>query len=168
MDSLVRLYDLLPVEPHLKKLKEEGVTVRVARAYEKTPIVTWVKSSFGTGWADECSVAFSNHPISCFIATEKGTMVGFACYESTCKNFFGPIGVAEYARGRGIGKALLLACLHAMAASGYAYAIIGSGSGAGKFYAETVGAIEIKGSSPGIYRDRLKEGENGQEELSSS
>jgi hypothetical protein len=43
-----------------------------------------------------------------------------------------------------------------MAASGYAYAIIGGGDGAGRFYADSVGAIEIEGSSPGIYRDRLK------------
>lgn len=160
MDRLVRLYDLPPAEPHLKKLEKERVTIRAAMAYEKTQIVTWVRDTFSTGWADECSVAFSNHPVSCFIATEKGAIIGFACYESTCRNFFGPIGVAEHVRGRGIGKALLLSCLHAMAASGYAYAIIGGGDGAQKFYAETVGAIEIEGSSPGIYRDRLKDKES--------
>jgi GNAT superfamily N-acetyltransferase len=160
MDRLVRLYDLPPVEPDLNKLEKEGVTVRVAMAYEKTQIVRWVRDTFSTGWGDECSVAFSNHPVSCFIATEKGAIVGFATYESTCRNFFGPIGVAEHVRGRGIGKALLLSCLHSMAASGYAYAIIGGGDGVRKFYAETVGAIEIEGSSPGIYRDQLKEKES--------
>lgn len=160
MDRLVKLYDLPPAEPHLKTLLKKGVTVRAARAYEKTQTVAWVLDKFRAGWADQCSVAFSNHPVSCFIATEKGAIVGFACYESTCKNFFGPIGIAEHARGRGIGKALLLSCLHAMAASGYAYAIIGGGDGARKFYAETVGAIEIEGSSPGIYRDRLKDKES--------
>lgn len=157
MDRLVKLYDLPRAEPHLKKLEKEGVTVRVAMAYEKTQIVTWVRDTFSAGWGDECSVAFSNHPISCFIATEKGVIVGFACYESTCRNFFGPIGVAKHGRGRGIGKALLLSCLYAMAASGYAYAIVGGGDGAREFYAETVGAIEIEGTSPGIYRDQLKD-----------
>ena len=161
MDRVVRLYDLPPAGSHIKKLEKQGVTVRAAMAYEKTQIVTWVGDKFSTGWADECCVAFNHHPISCFIATEKGAIVGFACYESTCKNFFGPIGVAEHARGRGIGKALLLSCLHAMAASGYAYAIIGGGDGAREFYAETVGAIEIEGSSPGIYRDRLKDKAHG-------
>jgi hypothetical protein len=42
-----------------------------------------------------------------------------------------------------------------MSAVGYAYAIVG-GAGESRFYAETVGAIEIPGSTPGIYRDRLK------------
>ena len=161
MDKVVRLYDLPPAGSHIKKLEKQGVTVRAAMAYEKTQIVTWVGDKFSTGWADECCVAFNHHPISCFIATEKGAIVGFACYESTCKNFFGPIGVAEHARGRGIGKALLLSCLHAMAAMGYAYAIIGGCDGAREFYAETVGAIEIEGSSPGIYRDRLKDKAHG-------
>jgi len=49
---------------------------------------------------------------------------------------------------------LLLSCLHSMAENGYAYAIIG---GSGDFYAKTVGATKIEGSSPGIYRDRLKD-----------
>ncbi|MEN8210560.1 MAG: GNAT family N-acetyltransferase [Thermodesulfobacteriota bacterium] len=160
MDRLVRLYDLPPAEPHLKNLLKKGVTVRTAMAYEKAQTVEWVRNEFSEGWADESSVAFSNHPVSCFIATEKGAIIGFACYESTCRNFFGPIGVAEHVRGHGIGRALLLSCLHAMAASGYAYAIIGGGDGARKFYAETVGAIEIEGSSPGIYRDRLKNKKN--------
>ena len=162
MDRVVRLYDLPPVGSHLEKLEKRGVIVRVARAYEKTQVVTWVGDQFSAGWADECCIAFSHHPISCFIATEKGAILGFACYETTCKNFFGPIGVAKHARRRGIGNALLLSCLHAMAASGYAYAIIGGGHGARAFYAETVGAAEIEGSSPGIYRDRLKDKVHGQ------
>jgi predicted N-acetyltransferase YhbS len=62
--------------------------------------------------------------------------------------------VDEARRGQGIGKALFLSCLHAMAANGYAYAIIGS-AGPADFYAKTVGAVEIEGSSPGIYPDRL-------------
>ena len=160
MDRLVRLYDLPPAESHLKILLKKGVIVRTAMAYEKTQTVAWVRDKFSAGWADEASVAFSNHPVSCFIATEKDEIIGFACYESTCRNFFGPIGVAEHIRGHGIGKALLLSCLHAMAASGYAYAIIGGGDGARKFYAETVGAIEIEGSSPGIYPGRLKDKES--------
>jgi ribosomal protein S18 acetylase RimI-like enzyme len=130
--------------------------VRAARAYEKHQVLAWVGRTFGSGWASECDVAFSNHPISCFLAIEHHTIVGFACYESTWKNFFGPLGVAANARRRGIGTALLLVCLHAMAAHGYAYAIIG-GAGTLTFYTKTVGAIPIKGSEPGVYRDRLQE-----------
>ena len=161
MDRLVRLYDLPGVTACLDTLARQGISVRTARAYEKTPVVSWVRACFNQCWADECAVAFSNHPVSCFIATGKQTIIGFACYESTCKNFFGPIGVAATARRRGIGRALLLSCLHAMAVSGYAYAVIGGGDHASQFYARTVDAIEIKGSDPGIYRDRLVNREHG-------
>jgi ribosomal protein S18 acetylase RimI-like enzyme len=65
------------------------------------------------------------------------------------------VGVDSAARGSGIGTTLLLACLHAMAAAGYAYAIIGAAHDVA-FYRKAVGAVEIAGSSPGIYRDRLK------------
>ncbi len=156
-DMLVRLYDLPALEPCVAPLREEGVVIRHARAYEKDRVVAWVREMFSPNWASECEVAFGNHPVSCYVATENGEIVGFACYESTCKNFFGPTGVIIPARGRGIGRALLLACLHAMWMDGYAYAIIG-GVGPKEFYAKAVGAIEIPDSTPGIYVDMLKEG----------
>ena len=153
-DMLVKLYDLPEVAPLIQRLKEQGVVVRAAMAYEKQAVIEWVRGAFSPGWASECDVAFSNHPVSCLIATERGRIVGFACYHCTCKDFFGPTGVAETKRGLGIGKALFLGCLHAMAADGYAYAIIG-GAGPGEFYAKAAGATTIEGSAPGIYRDGL-------------
>ena len=153
-DMLVKLYDLPEVDSLLSQLAAQGVVVRRAMAYEKRKVVTWVGRLFGEGWESECDVAFSNHPVSCLIATAAGDLAGFACYDSTCKDFFGPTGVDEARRGQGIGKALFLTCLHAMAANGYAYAIIGS-AGPADFYAKVAGAVEIAGSSPGIYRDRL-------------
>lgn len=154
-DLLVKLYELPDSRPIIVGLQKEGVNIRKAIAYEKRRVVDWVEDSFGRGWASECDVAFGNSPVSCFIATENKKIIGFACYESTAKNFFGPMGVEEQARNRGIGKALLLSCLQAMYASGYAYAIVGGADDLG-FYEKTIGAIEIPGSSPGIYRDRLK------------
>jgi hypothetical protein len=124
-------------------------------AYEKDQVVNWVLNHFGSGWASECDVAFSNHPVSCYLGTREGVILGFGCYDSTCKNFFGPAGIAETARGLGIGKAILISCLHAMYLQGFAYAIIG-GVGPADFYARAAGAVEIPGSTPGIYRDPLK------------
>lgn len=71
--------------------------------------------------------------------------MGFACYDATAPNFFGPTGVDEAARGRGIGYGLLLSVLYAQKAQGYAYAIIG-GVGPAEFYEKTVGAVIIPGS----------------------
>jgi GNAT superfamily N-acetyltransferase len=154
-DLLVKLYELPDTRPQIDALRSEGVNIRKAMVYEKLHVVRWVTETFGAGWASECDVAFSNHPATCFIATGNNKIGGFACYDSTAKNFFGPMGVAEQARNRGVGSALLLSCLHAMASDGYAYAIIG-GTDNVEFYSKAAGAVEIPGSSPGIYRDRLK------------
>ena len=154
-DMLVKLYNLPEVESLIKKINDRKIEIRTAMAYEKFDVVEWVRNSFGRKWASECDVAFSNNPISCFIAVEGGTIIGFACYDSTCKDFFGPMGVSRMKRGIGIGKALLLSCLHTMASNGYAYAIIGA-MGPSVFYTEAVDAVIIEGSSPGIYRDPLK------------
>jgi predicted N-acetyltransferase YhbS len=149
-DMLVKLYDLPKVEPLLERLQARGIAVRHARPNEKQGVLRWVSEMFGAQWAGECDVAFGRQPVSCRIAEHEGKIVGFACYEAACRDFFGPMGVAEPYRRRGIGAALLLSCLHAMAGLGYAYAIIG-GVGPAEFYGKVAGAREIEGSSPGIY-----------------
>ncbi len=155
-DYLVKLYALPPLEPALKRIEVNGFELRRALAPEKSIVVDWVRTVFAPNWGDECDVSFSGRPVSCFLVTRDGTLVGFACYDATCKAFFGPTGVVEEVRGKGLGVALLLSALHAMRHEGYAYAIIGAGGGAEEFYRKTVGAIPIEGSSPGIYRGMLK------------
>lgn len=154
-DMLVKLYTLPDVQPLIAALRAAGVTIRRAIAPEKHVVVDWVREQWGLPWASECEVAFTNHPASCFVAVENQRLVGFACYDATCKNFFGPTGVDPALRGRKIGQALLLASLHAMAADGYAYAIIG-GVGPAEFYAKTAGAVLIEDSTPSIYGGMLR------------
>ncbi|MGE5257917.1 MAG: GNAT family N-acetyltransferase [Hyphomicrobiales bacterium] len=113
-------------------------------------LLDWVRRNFTETWASECEAAFATMQPSCFIGVQDNALAGFACYDCTRKNFFGPTGVVETARGKGVGLALLLACLHAMRDDGYAYAIIG-GVGPTEYYAKAVGATLIEGSSPGIY-----------------
>lgn len=153
-DMLVRLYDIPDHSQDLKIAKAKGIEIRRALSIEKHVVVQWVREKFKSPWASECEIAFSNKPISCFIALENNKIVGFACYEVTCKNFFGPVGVDESVRGKGVGKLLLLSCLHTMREQGYAYAIIG-GVGPVDFYAKTVGAVVIEGSNPGIFRGMI-------------
>lgn len=155
-DMLVKLYTLPPLEPVLAQQTEAGVEIRRAIAAEKNVVVNWVARTLYPEWVSECEVAFSRQPVACYVAIEEEQLVGFACHDATYRNFFGPTGVSETHRGRGIGQALLLACLHVMAAQGYGYAIIG-GVGPTEFYTKVVGAIEIEDSAPGIYRGMLKE-----------
>ena len=128
--------------------------MRRAAAAERSAVVGWARAHGSPGWADECEVAFARLPLACFVAVENGALVGFACYEATCRDFFGPELVHPDRRGRGVGRALLLAALHAMRAEGYAYAIIGWASSL-EFYRRAVGAVVIDGSEPGIYPAKL-------------
>lgn len=155
-DMLVKLYALPEIGPDLAALAAQGVTIVRALAPDKHRIVDWMREVFEPGWAAECDVALSRQPVSCFIAVHEKQPVGFACYDATSKGFFGPTGVVEAMRGRGIGRALLLAALHAMKEEGYAYAVIGGVSDAAPFYAKTVGATVIEGSAPGIYGRMIK------------
>jgi GNAT superfamily N-acetyltransferase len=152
-DMLVRLYDLPKLEPALELASRQGVTIRAALTLEKPRVVDWVQSNFPV-WVAEVDAAFARLPISCFIATRDRQILGFACYDATCRNFFGPSGVLENERRRGLGRALLLAALHAQREQGYAYSIIG-GVGPAEFYAKAVGAVLIEGSSPGVYAGGL-------------
>jgi GNAT superfamily N-acetyltransferase len=154
-DMLVRLYDLPDRQPVDRRLAEQSIIVRRAMAYEKHAVLRWVETHFGEGWTSECEVAFGGQPITCMIATRGGHLAGFGCYDATCRGFFGPAGVAEELRGKGVGSGILLACLEAMREAGYAYAIIG-GVGPKEFYERVAGATEIAGSTPGVYRDVLR------------
>lgn len=152
-DMLVRLYNLPPAEV----FQRDDLRIRRALAPEKHFILQWISVHFSDYWVSECDVAISRQPVSCFIATDADKLVGFACYDTTRRGFFGPTGVAEAARGQGLGKALLLACLHDMWAQGYGYAVIGS-VGPAEFYARTVGATVIEDSTPGVYAGLLRDG----------
>lgn len=154
-DLLVPLYKLPRVDLHFPDLRAAGVIVRRANPWELSPLRDFATKHFNVRWADEASVGFANRPISVFLATVEGQIVGFSAYECTRRNFFGPTGVSEAMRGRGIGRALLLAALEGLRELGYAYCIIG-GAGPVEFYKQACGAVEIEGSVPGIYTDMLK------------
>lgn len=153
MDLLVKLY-ALPAENGGQATAAE-YEVRRAFAAEKGLVRRWIAQQFGDRWASESEAAFARLPISCFVAIAEDQIAGFACYDATTRGFFGPVGVAEEQRRRGVGRALLLATLRDMASHGYAYAIIG-GAGSAAFYARELNAIEIPDSTPGFYRGLLR------------
>jgi hypothetical protein len=156
MDMLVRLFDIPDHSSLVAKLRGEGVEFRRALPPEKDVVAKWVKDTFGfAGWKCEVEQAIGHAPPSCFIAIQGGELIGFACYDSTCKAFFGPTGVQPAQRKRGIGTALLWLALKAMAEHGYGYAIIGWVSSE-KYYAGACGAMPIPGSEPGIFKGMLK------------
>lgn len=154
MDMLVKLYDVV-ADPELdRRLKENGIVVRRALALEFDAIRAWILTHFSTGWASEAQASFYRDPCACLIAVRDGKLLGFACYDGATLGFFGPTGVAEAARGLGIGKALLIRTLLAMRERGYGYAAIGW-VGPADFYAKTVGAVPIPESDGSVYKGML-------------
>ncbi|RZS96833.1 GNAT family N-acetyltransferase [Cecembia calidifontis] len=154
-DMLVRLMDLPDVSELESKLLNEGVIFRRPIPPEKSFVKDWVHVNFGTYWANEVDAAFSHLPVHCFIGQKGNEILGFACYEATAKNFFGPTGTAENLRGKGIGKILLIKSLQALKEMGYAYAIIG-GVGPAEFYKHTVDAVLIEKSENSIYQNLIR------------
>ncbi len=154
-DMLVKLYTLPPLEPELAAQQAQGITIRRAMSPEKHHALKWVRETFDEVWASETDVAFGHVPVSCWLATQDKHIIGFTCYDTSAKGFFGPIGVDKSAGGRGVGRALLIACLYAMRDKGYGYAIIG-GVGPVEFYQKTVGATLIEDSTPGVYDGMLE------------
>jgi len=155
-DMLITLYDV-PAEGagRASGPAVPGVAIRKPWGPEHRPICAWVEAQFGATWAGEVAVALANQPVTAFIALRERVLIGFACYDATALGFFGPGGVAEDLRRRGIGTALLHACLRDMRSKGYGYAIVG-GVGPAAFYRQAVGAVEIPGSTPGLYGTLLR------------
>ena len=154
-DLLVKLYALPPSAPLLEQLRSKGVEIKRAIGPEKCVVADWAAKNFSQAWGSECEVALCARPSTCFLAVKNKIIIGFACYDSTARGFFGPIGVEGTARTSGIGKALLVRTLEAMREAGYGYAVIGW-AGPVEFFRKAVGATVIEGSEPGIYKDMVK------------
>ena len=149
-DMIVSLYTLPDYIPN--------PAIRIKRVYptDRDVVCAFIRENFSEGWVKEAEYAMMQQPVKCFIAVEDKKVVGFACYDATAKGFFGPTGVLESERGKGLGKELLLRTLYAMKEDGYGYAIIGW-TGPAEFYKKCVGAQLIPGatSDRSIYSNML-------------
>lgn len=159
-DMFVNLLNLPNPAGLYESLRGEGIEIHRALAPDRKLVCDFVEKTFSACAVGEAEAAFARKPVSLFLATEHDQLIGFACYEATAPDFFGPTAVLESRRGRGIGRALLLRSLEAMRDElGYVYAIIG-GVGPARFYEKCVGAQLIPGSDPGIYRHFLTPRQN--------
>lgn len=153
-DMLVHLLKLPPVEPLENALLAHNIVLRRALTPDRRRVLRWVETVMGPSAADECEACYAHTPVSLFIATQGAQIVGFACYNATAPDFFGPTAVDPACRGKGVGKALLVRALRALRDEGYVYAVIG-GVGPVDFYRQCVGATLIADSDPGIYEGFL-------------
>jgi GNAT superfamily N-acetyltransferase len=154
-DMLVKLYNLPLDFSFIAEQAKAGVVIRKPIGPEKHLAIDWIGQHFSDAWASEFDMSMTAFPPTCWIATQTKQLVGFACFDATGLGFFGPTGVHPDKRGRGIGKALLLACLLEMKLKGYGYAVIGS-VGPAAFYEKCCGAVAIPDSAPSVWYDMLR------------
>lgn len=135
-EMMVNLRVLRDLEPVLDEQRAKGVEIRRARESESGVIAEWVRENINPNWGVACEVALEQTPPGCFIAYQKNpadesldlppeNILGFACYDVVIKGVFGPSGVREDQQDTDVGTALLLSCLHTMAAEEHTQAIIG-------------------------------------------
>ncbi len=153
-DMLVKLYDLPDHTSSIEKVNAMDVIIRRPLNAERDLILNWIEKNFSKGWRDEVNAAFTTPPVHCFVATQQKDIVGFACYNVTAKGYFGPTGVIENMRGKGIGRVLMMHCFRALINDGYAYVIIG-GIGPQEYYKKYANATVIENSTPGIYKGQI-------------
>lgn len=150
-DLLVKLYEVKEDRELEERLREQGIKVNRIFPPNYDQLLEYIGENFSKGWVSEAKAALFNHPASCYVAAKEGRIIGFACYNATAKDYFGPTGVSKECRGLGVGKLLLLKCMLALKEEGYSYAIIGWSDDATPFYKKVVGAVEIPDSIPGTY-----------------
>ena len=94
-DMITNLY-------RLPKLEDRKDTIQIKRAFvgDKGAILNFIKSNFSDSWVYEAEHAIMQEMPKCFIAVENKKVIGFACYDSSAKGFFGPIGVHPDYRGK--------------------------------------------------------------------
>ncbi len=158
-DMLVRLYDSNASK--FDYTLPKGIKIVRAMALDKKRILEYVAEHFDyicPEWVYEVETSILKTTPKCFIALEGIKIIGFACYDTSALGFFGPFGVTESYRKKGIGAGLLKQCMQAMKADGYGYAIIGWVSSV-PYYEKAIGAIEINDSFPGVY-SRLVNADN--------
>jgi GNAT superfamily N-acetyltransferase len=101
-------------------------------------VLGFVESHFGRAWRFECENAGSR----LFFVEHDGAIAAFSAHDSNNRGlgFFGPTGVAESMRGRGLGTLLLHASLADLRSIGYTRAVI-PWTDTIRFYERACGAV---------------------------
>jgi mycothiol synthase len=132
---------LLPIEESSRIPSAIPDTVERGSPAERDRILEFAASRFGSAWAFEVSRALENSPPTLFVVRDgEGRIAGFSAHEANNRGlgFFGPMGVDPVQRGKGSGRALLLASLVDLRRMGYREAVISWAANA-EFYEGVAG-----------------------------
>jgi mycothiol synthase len=95
-----------------------GYDVRRAREDEREALCAAIAGEFGGAWPFEVERALGHEPAGVHVAMRDGAYCGFAAHDGNNRGlgWFGPTGTWPEHRGKGLGEALLMACLVDVAA----------------------------------------------------
>ncbi len=103
----------------MEKLRREGYTVKHAKPSTLPKIQEWIHRKFGVIWSIEAGLTKDKIDAGLlYVTNSDGEIIGFSVYGATAPYRFGPIGVDEKHRGKGVGKALLYQTLQEMRKTG--------------------------------------------------
>jgi GNAT superfamily N-acetyltransferase len=130
------VYDLrnfrypLRVRKKKQELESDGMRFRRATKSDLNAVGEWIEKHFSKFWRLETSEAFRSDPSDVVIAeTRRGKsgeaeIVGFATVNGAAKGRFGPTGVAERMRGKGVGVVLLFDAFQLLKEEGVSEAVV--------------------------------------------
>ncbi len=110
----------------VSRLAETGVAIRRATADDGGLLDAFFADHFGQAWRLEAELALQREPPAMHLAIESNYIIAFSAHSSQNREwgFFGPMGTAPKARGRGIGRVLLQRCLNDLREAGHRTAMI--------------------------------------------
>lgn len=108
------------------RLKSGGVTIRRAEVADDALLDAYFSEHFGLDWRMEVALALDNEPPGLHLALAGNRIIAFSAHSTQNREhgFFGPMGTAPEARGKGIGRVLLWRCLNDLRDAGHKTAVI--------------------------------------------
>jgi len=121
---------------------ERGYVVKRAESPIREVLLEWVAKGFAPVWAHEVARALDGPRAAVHVALQNNSPVAFAAADGNNQGlgWFGPAGTDEAHRGRGLGEALLIACL--LDVRGLPEGGVIAWIGPKEFYRKACGAVE--------------------------
>jgi len=135
------------VPNHVKRLEEdrtqEGYVFRKPGKNAREGAVNWVCKYFSPGWGYETNEGFRFDKPKIWLAEKDAETVGFSVYGALEPHWFGPIGVLDAHRKKGLGTVLLFKTLFSMREEGQRLVVI-PWTGHLFFYSQVPGIRRIR------------------------
>lgn len=120
MDANLVTFDFTPYHARAERLADEGVRVAALGASTLPAFLRFAEAELPYDWLRSARALLGRAPLERVqVALADGRVVGYCQHEG---EHFGPFGVSEAWRGRGVGTVLLARCLEAMRQSGLHHA----------------------------------------------